>query len=206
MFWHARGLDIPACLAKLADSGRRRPSKAMAASMSSWSRSSKGSRKVRPRTAAKGSTISASRGQGRGVVEVATLQSGGGSRRWRTRWRTLLTTATLLSQRAKPSPLWSRLCPKTRIGQGLARTPRVGCNNRGGEAAGVSPRRTVRRAWRGMKWRELPLTFWRWCATGQGRWCTPKFTISPPRFWGRSLHIGPWREGHRALFRAHGVS
>jgi len=94
---------------------------AMAASMSSWRRSSNGSRKLRPPTAAKGSTISASRGQGRGVVEVATLQSGGGARRWRTRWLTLLTTATLLSQRAKPSPLWSRLCPETRIGRGLAR-------------------------------------------------------------------------------------
>jgi len=26
----------------------------------------------------------------------------------------------------------------------------------------------------------------------------------PPRFWGRSLHSDPWREGHRAPFRAHG--
>ena len=56
--------------------GVRTPSKAMAASMSSGRRSSNGSRKTRPPTAAKGSTISASRGQGRGVVEVATLQTG----------------------------------------------------------------------------------------------------------------------------------
>ncbi len=26
----------------------------------------------------------------------------------------------------------------------------------------------------------------------------------PPRFWGRSLHGDPWREGHRVLFHAHG--
>ena len=46
MLWHARGLEIPACPAKLADSGGRRPSKAMAASMSSWRRSSNRSRKT----------------------------------------------------------------------------------------------------------------------------------------------------------------
>ena len=31
----------------------------------------------------------------------------------------------------------------------MARIPRVGCDNRGGAAPGVSPLRTVRRAWRG---------------------------------------------------------
>ena len=45
-------------------------------------------------------------GQGRGVVWVSTLQTGGGSRRWRTLW----TTTTLHSQRASP-----RCC-----GRGLA--------------------------------------------------------------------------------------
>ena len=74
----------------------------MTASMSSWRRSSNRSRKPRPPTAAKGSPISASRGQGRGVVEVSALQSGGGARRWLTRWLTLLTTTTLHSQRARP--------------------------------------------------------------------------------------------------------
>ena len=44
------------------------------------------------------STISASRGQGRGVVWVSTLQRGGGARRWLTRWRTHWTTTTLLSE------------------------------------------------------------------------------------------------------------
>ena len=131
---------------------------------------------------------------------VATLQTGGGARRWRTRWLTLVTTATLLSQRAKPSPLWSRLCPETRIGRRLARIARVGCDNRGGAAAGVSRRRPLRRAWRRRKWRERPHHFWRWCATGQGEVARMKIrTISPPR-WGRSLHSDPWREGQRAPF------
>ena len=137
------------------------PSNAMAASMSSWRRSSNRSRKTRPRTAAKGSTISASGGQGRGVAWVATLQRGGGARRWRTRWRTLLTTTTLLSQRASPSLLWSGPCLESLIGSGLARIPRVGCDNRGGAAAGVSPPCPVRRTWRGRKWRERPPYFGR---------------------------------------------
>ena len=53
MFLHARGLEMAAGPAKLADSGGRTPSNAMAASMSSWRRSSNRSRKTRPRTAAK---------------------------------------------------------------------------------------------------------------------------------------------------------
>ena len=73
---------------------------AMTASMSSRRRSTKGNRETRPRTAVDRSTISDSGGQGRGVVWVATLQTGGGARRWLTRWRTLWTTKTLLSQRA----------------------------------------------------------------------------------------------------------
>ena len=99
-----------------------------------------------PWPAQDGSTISASGGRGRGVVEVATLQSGGGARRWLTRWRTLLTTATLLSQRAKPSPLWSRLCPETRIGRGLARIARV-LRGKAPCGAGIAcpPPRTARR-------------------------------------------------------------
>ena len=36
VLWHARGLEIAACPAKLKDSGGRTPSNAMAASMSSW--------------------------------------------------------------------------------------------------------------------------------------------------------------------------
>ena len=67
-----------------------------------------------------------------------------------------------------------------------------------------APRRFPPRASHTRPGGERPPHFCRWCATGQGRWCTPKFTISPPRFWGRSLHSDPWREGHRAPFRAHG--
>ena len=48
------------------------------------------------------------------------------------RWLTLLTTTTLLSQRARPSLLWLGPCLESRIGSGLARIPRVGCDNRGG--------------------------------------------------------------------------
>jgi len=40
----------------------------------------------------------------------------------------IVTPTMRLSQRAEPSPLWSKLCPETRIGQGLARIARVGCD------------------------------------------------------------------------------
>ena len=67
---------------------------------------------------------------------------------WRTRWRTWRrvpsTTPTLHSQRAKSSPLWSRLCPETRIGQGLARISRV---FRDKAPSGADPR-VARLAWR----------------------------------------------------------
>ena len=79
-----------------------------------------------------------------------------------------MATATLLSQRAEPSLLWSGPCLESLMGHGLARVPRVGCDNRGGAAPGVSPPRPLRRTWRGRKWRERPPYFWRWCATGQG--------------------------------------
>ena len=65
--------------------GVRTPSNATPASMSSWRRSSNGNRKRQPPTAAKSSTISASGGQGRGVIWVATFQRRGGARRWCTR-------------------------------------------------------------------------------------------------------------------------
>jgi len=96
----------------------------MAALMSSWRRSTIGSRKPRPRTAAKGSTISASRGQGRGVVEVSALQTWG-----RTPGPDMSsTTTTPLSQRAKPSPLWSNASPKRRKGSGTTRISRFPCD------------------------------------------------------------------------------
>jgi len=48
-----------------------------------------------------------------------------------------------------------------------------------GPACARLARRVGGAAREGRKWRERPPLFWRWCATGQGRWCTPKFTISP---------------------------
>ena len=40
-----------------------------------------------------------------------------------------MTTTTLLSQRAEPSLLWSGPCLESLMGRGLARIPRVGCDN-----------------------------------------------------------------------------
>ena len=57
------------------------------------------------------------------------------------RWRVPSTTPTLHSQRAKPSPSWSRLCPGTRIGSGLARILRILC---GKAPCGAGPPRTAR--------------------------------------------------------------
>ena len=135
--------------------------------MSSWRRSSNGSRKTRPPTAAKGSTISASRGQGRGVVEVATLHSGGGAPRWLTRWLTLLTTATLLSQRAKPSPLWSSCARKPALDTGWHGFPAPAAPTVAGRR--LACRRLVRCAAPGGGGSgESDPVFRRWCATGQG--------------------------------------
>ena len=44
-----------------------------------------------------------------------------------------------------PSLVWSGPCLESLIGHGLARIPRVGCDNRGGAAPGVSPPRPGRR-------------------------------------------------------------
>ena len=148
-----------------------------------------------------GSIISASRGQGRGVVWVTTLQKGGGARRWRMRWRVPSTTPTLHSQRAKPSPLWSRLCLETRIGRGLARiATSYGVKPRGAPASRVHPltRRVVAPHGRGRKWRERPPIFCRWCGTGQGEVVHAKIHHHPSPFRGRSLHSDPWREGRHS--------
>ncbi len=55
------------------------------------------------------------------VVRVDHLQRGSGP----PEWSTFRATTTLLSQRAKSSPLWSRLFPGIRIGRRLARIARV---------------------------------------------------------------------------------
>ena len=139
--------------------------------------------RTRPRPERDGSTISASGGQGRGVVWVDHLQKGGGARRWRMRWRVPSTTPTLHSQRAKSSPLWSRLFPETLIGRGLARIAQI-LWGKAPCGAGIAcpPARTPRRgATRGGgSGGSDPLFFAAGAAPGRGRWCTPKSTTFPP--------------------------
>ena len=120
------------------------------------------------------------------------------------RWRVPSTTPTLHSQRAKPSPSWSRLFPETRIGRGLARIAQIlwGKAPWGAGIACPPPRTPRRGATRGGgSGGSDPLFFAAGAAPGRGRWCTPKSTTSPPLFGGRSLHSDPWREGKRALAR-----
>ena len=68
VLWHARGLEMAACPAKLADSGGRTPSKALSTSTPSWIRATRWRRQQPPRPERDGSIISASGGQGDGVV------------------------------------------------------------------------------------------------------------------------------------------
>ena len=107
-------------------------------------------------------------GQGRGVVWVATLQRGGGSPKWLTQVAHAVDHHNASLSEGPSSLLWSGPCLESLMGHRLARIPRIGCDNCGGAAAGVSPRRPMRRAWRGRKWRERPRVSWRWCATGEG--------------------------------------
>ena len=117
------------------------------------------------------------------------------------RWRVPSTTPTLHSQRAKSSPLWSRLCPGIRIGRGLARMSQIRCGN---APCGVAPgcprlaRRVAAPHRRGRKWRERPPIFCRWCGTGQGEVVHAKIHHLPSPFRGRSLHSDPWREGRHS--------
>ena len=152
------------------------------------------------------STISASGGHPRGVVWVATLQRGGGA----SRWCTILTIANLHYQRAKPSPLWSRLCPEIRIGRGLARIPQILRGKAPCAAAAARPRlarRVVAPHGRGRWWRERPPVFRRWCATSGGKGGQASGHLSPAlKGGGRSLHSDPWREGHRAPLRARRIN
>ena len=130
---------------------------------------------------------------------MATLQRGGGARRWLTKWLTLLTTTTLLSQRAKPSSLWSRLCPETRIGHELARIARV-VRGKALCGAGIAcpPPRTARRgaAPEGEEVEGATPCFLALVRHRAGEMVHAKVHHFPPRFWGRSLHSDPWREGH----------
>ena len=168
-------------------------------------RSSNGSRKTRPRTAAKGSTISASGGHARAVIWVATLQKGGGAWRWRTRWRVPSTTPTLHSQRAKPSPSWSGLCPGIRIGRGLARIARLLWGKaRWGAGIACPPlaRRVVAPHGEGEEVEGATPRFLALVRHRGGGGGHAKIHHLPSPFRGRSLHSDPWREGHRALPRS----
>ena len=120
------------------------------------------------------------------------------------RWRVPSTTPTLHSQRAKPSPSWSRLCPGIRSGSGLARIPRVLC----GKARAAPALRVP--APHGASWRHTggggsggsaPPFLTAGAAPGRGKWSTLRSTTYPSPSGGRSLHSDPWREGHRALPR-----
>ena len=106
--------------------------------------------------------ISASGGQGRGVVWVATLQRGGGSPRWLTRWRTLLTTTTLLSQRAPPRWCGRGLAWKALLDTGWHGFPASAATTVAGRrpACPRLARRVVAPHGRGRKWRERPPPFW----------------------------------------------
>ena len=89
----------------------------------------------------------------RRMGDTATRGGGAG------RWCTILTITNLHYQRAKPSPLWSRLCPGIRIGRGLARIPRI-LRGKAPCGAGIVRPRPARPVvaphGRGRKWREPP--------------------------------------------------
>ena len=129
------------------------------------------------------------------------LTKEGGARRWCTRWRVSSTTPPLHSQRAHPSPSWSRLCRETRIGQELARIAQILWGKARCGAGPARPRlarRVVAPHGRGGKWRERPRVFCRWCGTGQGKVVHGKIHHHPSPFRGRSLHSDPWREGRHS--------
>ena len=67
-----------------------------------------------------------------------------------------------------PSLLWSGPCLESLIGGGLARIPRVGCDNRGWAAHGVSPARRGA-AQEGEEVEGATPLFDRSCGTGEGK-------------------------------------
>ena len=170
VLWHARSLEMAACPAKLKDSGGKTPSNALSTSTPSWIRSTMRRRQQPPRPERDRSTFSAPWGQGRGVVVVSALQSGGGARRCRTKWRTLWTTTTLHSQRASPRCCGRGLAWKALLEVGWHGFRAPVAKKRSEAAPRVSPSLAPRR--RGAPEEEEVVrathVFWRWCATGQG--------------------------------------
>ena len=111
----------------------------------------------------------------------------------------IVTPAMLLSQRAEPSPLWSRLCPETRIGQGLARIARAGCNQAKRGCASRVPllaRRNGAPHGRGEGGESDPGFFGAGAPRAGVKVDRGPDTFTPLVFGGRSHHSDPWREGH----------
>ena len=148
-----------------------RPSNAMTAAVSSWRRSTNGSRKtgLQPlrndrRFAPPGVKDVASYGwttYKRGVAhEVAHI---GGARFWQ------LQICTIRGQSPRRcGPGCGRESALDAGWHGLPKS--YGVKSRGAPASRVHPlaRRVVAPHGRGRKWRERPPVFWRWCATGEG--------------------------------------
>ncbi len=106
-------------------------------------------------------------------------KGGGGARSW----CTISAITNLHYQRAKPSPLWSSLCPETRIGSGLARIARVPWGKRRGapwQGVPASHGASWRRTGGGDGGESDPHFFGAGAPPGRGRWCTSKSTTSPP--------------------------
>ena len=112
----------------------------------------------------------------------APLKKGGGS----SRWCTLLTTTTLLSQRARLAAVVESL-PGNPLRKRVGMDSRHPLRQSGARLrlACPAPRPARPRAAReGCWWRERPPFFGRWCATGEGELVHPNgHTISPP-LWG----------------------
>ena len=150
---------------------------------------------------------------GRGMIDDFRLR---GSRTWRRmgdtatkgggagRWCTILTITNLHYQRAKPSPLWSRLCPETRIVRGLARIPRI-LRGKGPCGAGIVRPRPDGTSWRrtggGGSGGSAPGFFAAGAAPGRGRWCARMVTPSPLPFGVAPSTVIP---GAKAIERCRG--
>ena len=96
---------------------------------------------------------------------------------------TFSTTTTPFSQRAEPSPLWSRLCRETRIGRSLARIAQVRCGNPPCGAAPGCPRlarRVVAPHGRGGSGGSDPCVLTASAAPGRVSRFTSQFTVNPP--------------------------
>ena len=133
----------------------------------------------------KSSTISAFGGRSDAVVEVDHLQRGSGP----PEWSTFRANPRLLSQRAKSSPLWSRLFPGIRIGRGLARIARLlwgkaPCGS--GFACPPPARPGAAPHERGDGGVSDPPVLSAGAAPGRGKWST-EWSTTPSPFFGGSL-------------------